>query len=58
MWNFKKGNERIYVKDLGYRNFSYCLEINGKIFRFPTGNEAYEYYEELVQDAELEDSGE
>ena len=42
----------ITVKDLGYRNSFYALDIGGKIYKFPTIEEAYEYL------YDMEDSGE
>jgi len=47
---YKEG-ENIHIEDLGYRNSSYILRINEKIFQFPTEDEAWEYIDELFSDS-------
>ena len=35
------------IQDLGYRNSSYNLKVDGIFYRFPTIDEAYEFLDEL-----------
>lgn len=40
------------IKDLGYRNSSYNLEVDGIIYRFPTIDEAYDFVDEYKKKEE------
>ena len=50
-WKLSDGTT---IRDLGYRNSIYILQVGGKIYKFPTDNEAYEFIDNMLN----EDSGE
>jgi len=50
-WIVERTEGNTKIDDLGYRNSSYILRVNGKIFKFPTEDEALEYIDELFSDS-------
>ena len=51
-WNVvRTASETVKIDDLGYRNSSYILKVDGKVFRFPTEDEAMEYIEDIFEDS-------